>query len=230
MRGLLSALPGIFAILVLLGTIVFSIAAQMTDPPLEPALTLMRLQAIWGNGTYGPKFTFALTWFITLLALFGPLGVIAMCLGALRSGDSRVMPTWPRLEWPHMTEPTRASLGLALTIVALLFACGCLYDPEMFSPVGFLAQILLIFCPFALLAGPALLLDVALPSAVLRGPIVALERVPGASPQQATQHFATLGDKRLALPGALWKQLRVGDHVALRRSGGFQRELELARE
>lgn len=231
MRGLLSALPGVFVVLLLVGTVVFAIGAQMTDPPLEPALTLMRLQAVWGDGRYGPKFTFAVTWFLTLLALFGPLGLIAMCLGPLRStAELRGMPDWPRLEWSRMDEAKRATYGLTMTVVGLLFAGVCIYEPETLSPVGFLAQILLILCPFMLLAGPALLLDVALPTSVLRGPVTALERLPGATPQQAAQHFATIGEQRLELPGALWKQLRVGDHVALRRSGGFHRALELARE
>jgi hypothetical protein len=231
MRRALSALPGIFAALVLLGTIVFAIAAQMTEPPLEPALTLMRLQAVWGDGRYGPKFTFAVTWFITLLALFGPIGLITMCLGLLRStADQRAMPNWPRIEWDRMREPTRAAYGVALTTVGLLFGGVCLYDPEMLTPVGFLAQIVLILCPFMLVAGPFLLLDVALPTTVLRGPVTALEQFPGATPQQSAQQFATIGEQRLTLPAALWQQLKVGDNVALRRSGGFERELELARE
>lgn len=231
MRRVLSVLPGIFMVLFFLGTIVFSIVAQMTEPPLEPALTLMRLQALWGDGRYGPKFTFAITWFIILLALFGPLGLIAMCMGPLRSTRAqRIMPAWPRLEWTRMREPTRAAIGLAMTLVGLLFGGLCLTDPAMFAPVNFLAQILLIFCPFMLVAGPALLLDVALPTRVLRGPVTALERIPGATKDQAAQHFATIGEQRLALPAALWKQLNVADNIALRRSGGFERELELARE
>lgn len=231
MRGVLSALPGLFAALVLVGTIVFAIAAQMTEPPMEPALTLMRWQALWDDGRYGPKYTFAVTWFITLLALFGPLGLIAMSLGPLRStSDQRVMPSWPRLEWTRMLEPTRARLGVALTVVGLLFGGVCLVDPEVFGPVGFLARIALIIWPFTLLAGPALLLDVTLPAPVLRGPVLALDRLPGATPQQAAQHFMTLGEQRLELPEPLWKQLQVGDTVALRRSGGFERVLELARE
>lgn len=231
MRGLLSALPGAIFVLLLLGTVVFAIAAQMTEPPLEPALTLMRLQALWGDGRYGPKFTFAVTWFIILLGLFGPIGLIAMCLGPLRStAEQRRMPDWPRLEWDHMSEAQRAAYGVTTTVVGLLIAGVCIYDPEILAPVGFLAKILLIFAPFMLLAGPALLLDVALPTTVLRGPISALEQVPGATPQQPAQHFATIGGQRLAVPAALWKLLHDGDHVALRRSGGFHRELELARE
>ena len=179
MRRVLSVLPAIFAVLLLIGTLVFSIGAQMTEPPLEPALTLMRLQALWGDGRYGPKFTFAITWFITLLALLGPLGLVAMCIGPLRSTrDQRTMPAWPRLEWTRMREPTRAGIGLALTLVGLLFAGLCLTDPEVFAPVNFLAQVLLIFCPFMLVAGPALLIDLALPALVSRGPVTALERLP----------------------------------------------------
>lgn len=231
MRRALSALSGVMFILVIVGTIVFAIAAQMTDPPLEPAYTLMYWQAVWDDGLYGQKYTFAVTWFFTLCGLFGPLGLIAMSIGALRNARTwPVMPSWPRLEWKRMHEGARARLGLALTLVSLLFGGACLLDPAMFTPVGFLAQIALIFLPFTLLAGPALLLDVALPAGVIVGPIAALERIPGATPQQAAQQFITLGEQRLELPAPLWEQLRVGEVVALRRSGGFDRVLELARE
>ena len=231
MRGALSVLFAVFMLLVFIGTIVFAIAAQMTDPPLEPAYTLMRWQAVWDDGRYGQKYTFALTWIYTLCVLFGPLGLVSMSVGPLRTaGSMPAMPAWPRLEWTRMREGARARLGVALTVVSLLFGGGCLLDPEMFTPVGFLAKIVLIFLPFTLLAGPALLLDVVLPASVLRGPITALERVPGATPQQAAQQFVTLGEQRIELPAALWDQLKVGEVVALRRSGGFKLVLELARE
>ena len=231
MRGALSVLPGVLFILVIVGTLVFAIAAQMTDPPLEPAFTLMYWQAVWDDGLYGQKYTFAVTWFVTLCASFGPLGLIAMSVGAWRSAWTRpAMPAWPRLEWKRMREGARARLGVALTLVSLLFGGACLLDPAMFTPVGFLAQIALILLPFTLLAGPALLLDVVLPADVIRGPIAALEQVPGANPPQTVQQFLTLGEQRLELPVPLWAQLKVGEVVALRRSGGFQRVLELARE
>jgi len=39
-----------------------------------------------------------------------------------------------------MREPTRAGIGLALTLLGLLFGALCLTDPEVFTPVNFLAQ------------------------------------------------------------------------------------------
>lgn len=231
MRRALSVIVGVSTLLLLIGTVVFAIAAQMTDPPLEPALTFMRWQALWDDGRYGVKYTFALTWISTLFALFGPFGLVAISLGALRKANKQpAMPPWPRLEWKRMREGSRAALGILLTATGLLFAGYCLSDPAIFTPVGFLARITLILAPFALLGGLFLLLDVALPASVLRGPITALERVPGATPQQSAQHFVTLGDQRLELPEALWQQLKAGDAVALRRSGGFDRVLEFARE
>ena len=41
------------------------------------------------------------------------------------------------------------------------------------------------------------------PPSVLRGPITALEQVPGATPQQSAQHFVTLRDHRLELRAPL---------------------------
>lgn len=230
MRGALSVLPGVLAILVIVGTIVFAIVAQMTDPPLEPALTFMRWQALWDDGRYGPKYTFAVTWICTLFALFGPLGMIAVAVAALRRARAQpTMPEWPRLEWTRMSEGKRARLGVALTAVGLLFGGLCLGDPEVFTPVGLLARIGLILWPFTLLAGPGLLLDVALPASVLRGPVSALTRTPRATSADV-QHLVTIAELRVELPEPLWQQLKVGDVVALRRSGAFERALDLARE
>lgn len=175
----------------------------------------MRLQALWGDGRYGPKFTFAITWFIILLALCGPLGLVAMCMGPLRSTRAaRIMPAWPRLEWTRMREPTRAAIGLAMTLVGLLFGGLCLTDPAMFAPVNFLAQILLIFCPFMLVAGPALLLDVALPTRVLCGPITASSVSPAPPRTRPRNTSPPSASNASPYPRPCGSKAHVGDSIA----------------
>ncbi len=46
-----SAISGVIAALFVGGTLVYAIAAQMTEPPLEPASTFIDWQALWSGGT-----------------------------------------------------------------------------------------------------------------------------------------------------------------------------------
>ena len=224
MRGALSVLPGVLAILVIVGTIVFAIVAQMTDPPLEPALTFMRWQALWDGDTGAPLRVFGAG-----IAAPGTVANARVAEDFSRAFLADHLDLLARLEWTRMSEGKRARLGVALTAVGLLFGGLCLGDPEVFTPVGLLARIGLILWPFTLLAGPGLLLDVALPASVLRGPVSALTRTPRATSADV-QPLVTIAELRVELPEPLWQQLKVGDVVALRRSGAFERALDLARE
>ena len=227
---MLKALPGLLMALLVLGSLVFAVGAQMSEPPLEPAYTFMRWQAAWSGGTYGTKLTFAVTWFVLLFGTLGPIGMVAATVGALRERRGQpALPAWPACEWTRMQEPARLRLGLALLIVGLLFGGLCWTMPEALAPVSFLAQLVLVVWPFTLLAGPLLLLDVGLPARVVVGAVEALERAPGGTPQQAGQHHLRVAGRRFELAPALWRQLAVGDKVAVRSSGIFERVLELRR-
>ncbi len=227
----MKALPGVFMALLVLGSLVYSVWAQMTEPALEPALTFMRWQAAWSGGTYGVKLTFAVTWSVLLFGGVVPIAAGSQVVAALASARRQPqLPAWPGLAWERMREPSRARLGLALTTLGLLFGGMCWADPEVFAPVSFLAQIMLVLWPFTLLVGPLLLLDVLLPANVAVGAVTGLERVPGSTPEQAATHHLRIGDSRIELPAALWQQLAVGDQVAVRGSAMFARVLELRRQ
>jgi len=225
-----SAIPGAIAALFVVGSLVYAVAAQMTEPPLEPARTFIDWQAAWNDGTYGVKATFLVTWSSLLFAVLMPIMAGGGATEALKGARSRpAMPEWPQLEWPRMREPARAGLGAALTALSLMFGAVCLVDPAIFSKVSFLADIALILWPFALMIGPVLLLDVALPARVLVASIEALDRTPGSTPQQAETFHLRIGGKRFELGVAAWQKLAAGDELAVRSSAMFDRVLELRR-
>jgi hypothetical protein len=225
-----SPVTGVLAVVFVIGTVVYALAAQMTTPALEPARTFMRWQALWGNGTYGVKYTFAVTWFWLFCVPLAPLSLVSSLAGALaKKQDRPAMPEWPRIEWSRLREPGRGLLGVGLTAVGFSFAGACLVDPRMFAPVGFLAKIALILAPFALLTGPLVALDVAMPARVVVGVADAVEREPGATPEQPASHVLRVGGERFVLPEALWRELAPGDEIAVRSTAIFNRVIELAR-
>jgi hypothetical protein len=225
---MLKALPGLGFLLLVLGSIAYAIGAQMTEPPLAPAYTFMRWQALWSGGTYGVKLTFAVTWFTLLFGVVAPIAAAMSVVGAIRGARGQpVMPKWPACEWQRMREPARLRLGIGLLALGLLFGGLCWLDAEMFAPVSFLAQIALVLWPFTWLVGPWLILDVALPASVVVGAIEGLERTPGSTPEQAGEHHLRVGGRRFGVAPALWRQLAVGDEVAVRSSAMFDRVLEL---
>lgn len=222
-----SAVAGALVVLCFVGSFVHAIVAQMFDPPLPPSGALMRWQALWNGGFYGTKYNFAVTWFCTLAALFGPVMLISMASGArrLERAPAPTGPGWRAIAVPHMRRGALVRLGLVLLAIGLGFGAICLWDPELVAPVGFLAQILLIVWPFILVAGPAVLLD-ALPPGTVNGPIEALEHVPGAQGQRGVFHVR-VGGRSFALAEPAWRSLGVGDRVYVAFSPAFDRVVDL---
>lgn len=211
------------------GTVVYAIVAQASTPELEPARSFIHWQALWGNGTYGVKYTFVLTWTTVLLVPLAPFGLVSSVLGMLvkRQPDPE-MPGWPRLEWPRPRQAVRGLLGAVGTALALAFAAACLVDPRIFVPIGFLAKIALILMPIALLMGPMVTFDATMPARVLVGEVEAVDREAGASADQV-RHVLLVAGHRFEVPEALWSQLEPGDEIALRSTRMFRRIIELAR-
>ena len=225
-----SAIWGVIAALFVGGTLVYAVAAQMTEPPLEPALTFIDWQALWENGRYGVKATFLVTWTFLMFAPLAPFMVVVSVVNAIKAARTRpAMPSWPRIEWARMREPARAGIGVALTMFGGVFGGVCLVEPEVLVPVGFLATIALMVWPCALLVGPLLLLDTVMPADVVVASIQGLDRTPGATPQQAARFHLRVGGKRFELGEAAWRQLVENEEIAVRGSSIFSRVLELRR-
>lgn len=227
-RSRLAVVPGVLFVLAVVGTLVYAIVAQAVDPPLEPAHTFMRWQAAWNDGRYGAKYNFAVTWISLLIAVFGPVGLVAAGVGAVRTArDRTVFPAdWRPLAGKHTDRGARVRLAVGLTGIAVVFGAVCLVDATLLSPVGFLAQICLLLWPFTVIAGPLLLLDELLPARVVVGPICGLSHTPGA--QAGGEFHASLGERQFVVPEALWRQLAPTDTIAVRFSGALDRVQALA--
>ena len=78
-----SAIPGVIAALFVGGTLVYAVAAQMTEPPLEPALTFIDWQALWENGRYGVNATFLVTWTFLLFVPLVPFMAVVSVVTAI---------------------------------------------------------------------------------------------------------------------------------------------------
>ena len=225
-----SAISGVIAALFVGGTLIYAVAAQMTEPPLEPARTFIDWQALWRDGTYGVKATFLVTWTFLLFTPLVPFAAVTSVVNAITAARTRpAMPEWPRIEWARMREPARAGIGAALTLFGVVFGGVCLFEPELLVPVGYLATLALMVWPFSLLLGPLLLLDAAMPADVVVASIQGLDRTPGASPQHAERFHVRVGEKRLELGEAAWRQLAENEEIAVRSSSIFSRVLELRR-
>ena len=212
---------GVLFTLLTVGTLVFAIVAQMTEPPLEPARTFMLWQSLWNGGFYGAKDNFAATWIAILMALFGPVMLVTVSVDAVKAarGQPAMPQGWRALAWRHMDRPARLRLGLGLTGIALLFGGVCLTDPTLLTPVGFVAQLALLLWPFTVIAGPTLVLAELLPERVVVGPIEALEHE--TSGPSGAFHLKLAG-KTIAVPEALWRQLTATETIAVRLGGGFE--------
>lgn len=225
----LGTIAAVLLIALFVATIVYPIVAQSSEPPLEPAATLMYWQALWNDGYYGTKYNFAVSWFCLLAALFGPLIVGDLALGAWR--HARAAAPLPATSGWHsvvVTASGRGAMvraGLVVLVLSLGFGAICFTVPELLSPVGILAQIVLIVWPFALFVGPALLLDAAPPGVVL-GPIEALAHVP-AAPNQRERFDLRVGGRNFELDEHAWRSLTPQDEVLVRFSPAFHRVLEL---
>jgi hypothetical protein len=204
--------------MVAVGTLVYAIVAQVLDSPLEPARTFMRWQSLWNDGYYGVKYNFAVTWISMLVALGGPPALIGLTVEAIRSACGRpVFPSdWRALQWKHMDRAARLRLALGLAGIALLFGGVCIVDASLLTPVGFLAQLLLLVWPFTVIGGAVLVLDELLPEQIVIGPIEALGRAPHG---QSEQFHVKVAGKHITVPADLWSQLAASDTIAVRTSG-----------
>src|SRR5262245_57802946 len=108
MRNDVSKVVGGVAAVGLIGSAVLSIVDQIADPPLQPALTFIRCQALWGDGKYGVKYTFLVTWLGTSAAVFAAVALVFTLVGLVRrAGGSSpgALPAWEPLPWKRMGEP-----------------------------------------------------------------------------------------------------------------------------
>jgi hypothetical protein len=240
MKSVLSTLFGILVLGGLVGSVVYAGYAQYAEPPLQPALEVIELQAYWSGGTYGVKLTFLTTWLILLLGGFAvPALVFATLHGAFRPRPS--LPTWPALRGATRNQRTLLGWALGMTLFAAGFGYCAFLDPARLLPLGGLAGLLLPFGAMTAVAGPFLLLDLALPCEYFVGRIAELTPkldkpskppapgAPGAPPSSFELKLTNKDgpDKTLTVNRPLGEQLAVGGRVVIVESRVFGRVLEL---
>jgi hypothetical protein len=211
-----------------IGSFIYAIVAQATQPPLPPADTIIEWQALWNDGYYGQKYTFAVTWIGLAVAFISPFLLVHFVRVAIRSlHQSRPLST----EWngrPLAQLPTRRAamfaLGLAMCIIGYGFLGVCLVDPTVLVPIGFIARLLLAVCPLFLVAGPAMVVD-CLPACVIVGTVEGLRQVAPQGAGQAPSFRFSVRDHHFTLEERVWSQLTPNERVAVTFSPVFRRVL-----
>jgi hypothetical protein len=213
-----------------IGTAVHAIVAQAWEPAMWPATWFMDLQAVWRDGRYGVKTTWALTWFFELV----PLAVVAV-LGAsvarLIEAARQPVVEEPAEGWEPLEQRSRVASGLVGALLLSgtgIFLGVVVVAPETFSPVGFIALILLIIAPFTGIGGLVMLADGALPPATHVGQVESREIVRGER-GNAISHRITSGGKSFDVSAASYEDLVEGTRMRVKAAAVSGRVLALAK-
>jgi hypothetical protein len=134
---------GLAMIAPLLLTFGYAVWATESRPPLFPARELIRLQALWTNGSYGPKFTVILS----LTALWTMAGVLALPAAVvfrlargLRSSPgtgSRIDVVRNRLTVVYArAQAGRYAAAVVGLLVGLVLLVALAFAPDRLEPLG----------------------------------------------------------------------------------------------
>lgn len=219
---------GTSALLVLAG-LPYALVAQIAEPPWEPARSIIELQALWNGGTYGVKYTFGITFFVTTLLAAIPLQLAMVLKGISRPWLQKAPHDLQPLPVKTVSRLTLLAIGLGLLGFAAGFAWLCWAAPASLTSVRLLAILGLAAAPLSALAGPFVLLDALLPASVKQGrvdeKVVTTTPSKGSKPGSATYHVLIAGEK-VSLEEALARQVSEGDLLFLRLSAVADRVLE----
>jgi hypothetical protein len=192
---------------------VWSMYALATEPLGWPADALAEAQADWGDGRYWVKATFMES--ITLL-IGGILGVPAAAGATIRafiSRDStRAMPDgekWRTVVASRSSRRVMIISGCVLLVVsggAVLYSA--FFDHTLLAPLRFVAPLLLLFAPMAVVAGVFIGLDAILPTRVVIGRVTNVRQAQSANGPAC---FITIGGTVVDVPLALFN--RFSEHT-----------------
>ncbi|GAB4195773.1 MAG: hypothetical protein OHK0013_02310 [Sandaracinaceae bacterium] len=142
------------------GSGLYALAAVPLEWP--PVSWIIEREALFRGGTYGMVEAWVVAW-LHLLAVEGaPLALFGV-VAAARS--ARHTPDLGRELADRTARLRRRRLigGVLVTFATLAFYAALIIEPHALEPVGFLGRLGLILGPFAIYAGPALVLDATLP-------------------------------------------------------------------
>jgi hypothetical protein len=199
-----------------LGSLGFAIRACFS-PYLEPAASFIEWQARWGDGHYGVKATFLATW-LNLLLLGGLLVAGAWApyyLVTSLSSPRTPMPDGPQWSTLATKGLRNAALGLLFGLIPAAISYGILLtEPESLSFMGQGSVVVFMLAPILAGLGVVALFNLTLPRRVLVGAVEALRETTN-DKGQVIDHVVAVGGQSWSLPVESWRQLKVGDVVAI---------------
>lgn len=143
-----------------IGSGIYALVAVIAGLP--PADWLSGLESLYAfGGSYNLVEAWAVTWFHLLAGLAAPLA-LGTLVQNLRTHDAE--PTLEGSVAARFRALARKRLvwGVAVTAVTVGFYAAVLLAPSALAPLSFLARLALVLGPFALFAGPTLVLDAVL--------------------------------------------------------------------
>jgi hypothetical protein len=225
----------VLSIAAVLAGIGYAIWAQMSTPAKFPADVLIGLQAFWNDGRYAVKLT-AIESLLTLLAYAGlialPVALIARLIALGRRDPTKptelpgLLPGWSVLhQRPRGISLGGAVVGLGVGLVHLAtFALA----PERFAPLGgpggLLGMVILMLGPVAAMLGTYFAVEVIMGTVVLEGTV---DQLTIQAHGKQVSRYVWVGDKKFAVPTAVYGRLERGQRCAICYAGGTRRLLEL---
>jgi len=220
-------LGGVLLLLYVAGTLVWAVYA--TASVVFPAAPLVHLQALWGDGRYGVKLTFACAWLCMLAppVVFALLAVPVVqrlsprtTYAAFDAADVEVLEVHPRPPYPIYA----AGLGaLTAALIALLVRF-----PQAFVPVPFIGKLALLLTPLAAVAAAGLLAQSLAVDHVVVTQVEAIDSQPQPGDACRTRHDLLADGHTWTITAQTAARLRPGMRVVLAGSPLCLRLLRLA--
>ena len=192
-----------------------------------PGLFYIQREALWGDGTYGVKLTFLLTWFTLLNLVVVPMLVAAGVVSLARRMSA--VPSNAPASWDVQLAAYRVKTGLiGLVLLPIWVAVTgiVVLSPDWFSPLGGFASILLLIVPTLPMAGPALLFEALIPPSYVEGAVEDLRYV--THKNRTTVHLHVAG-RSYATDPSMAQGLGEGSRVGLLATGFLKKVRRLVR-
>jgi hypothetical protein len=200
----------------------------LTGEDAYPGLFYVQRQALWSGGTYEVKITYLLTFFTLISSVALPLVLLFGGVGLARRLMVKALA--PPAGWDTLQLGRRLLMAAAALVLLAIWAAvtGVVaLAPELLSPLGSLASILLLLVP-ALPLVPALFFEAMIPPSYVEGPIEGMQLT--TYKERTTLHLYVAGH-RFTMKPSLTEGLGLGQgtRVGLIVTGFFKNVRHIAR-
>ncbi|HSC88351.1 MAG TPA: hypothetical protein VLC09_13810 [Polyangiaceae bacterium] len=221
-----SVIGGVSVLAAIGGSAAWCIYATIRQD-LEPARTLIDLQALWSDGTFGVKTTILLSWLVLLFCAMAPIVMAYSIVHCFQRGEPE--PNWLRVGNVE-TRGKRRLLSLAACAFGALNFYVAFYDPGLFSPIAPIAILVLLLGIVSFFLGPFLLLDSLVPGRWISGKVRTCERPVDSDGKPQKKFVIQLADEaKYYLDESRGSTLAVGQRIALRISRVLDNVIEVRR-